>query len=147
MGGGTGPMYSANTVLFIGKSQEKSGTELIGYNFNINIEKSRFVKEKSKLPLLVTFDKGVSTWSGLLDIAQHAGVVVKPSNGWYSRVNTITGEVEDKKFREKDTNTKEFWMAILKDKTFQEHIKNEFQIGNHQLMSDNEIDQEMAEIE
>jgi len=146
MGGGTGPMYSANTVLFIGKSQEKNGTEVVGYNFNINIEKSRFVKEKSKLPLLVTFDKGVSTWSGLLDIALAANVVIKPSNGWYSRVNTETGEVEDKKYRLKDTDNKDFWMPILKNKVFQDWIKSTYLMGNSRMMTDNAIDEELADI-
>jgi len=46
MSGGTGPMYSANTVFFIGKQQEKDGTEVVGYNFIINVEKSRYVREK-----------------------------------------------------------------------------------------------------
>ena len=82
MSGGTGGMYSANQVFIIGKSQEKDGQELIGYNFTINIEKSRFVREKSKLPFTVTFEKGLSKWSGLLDIALESGHVIKPSNGW-----------------------------------------------------------------
>ena len=79
MSGGTGGMYSANQVFIIGKSQEKDGQELIGYNFTINIEKSRFVREKSKLPFTVTFEKGLSKWSGLLDIALESGHVIKPS--------------------------------------------------------------------
>ena len=54
MSGGTGVTYSANTVFFMGRQQEKKGTEIEGYNFILNVEKSRFVKEKSKLPISIS---------------------------------------------------------------------------------------------
>lgn len=134
MSGGTGPMYSANQVFIIGKQQEKDGTELAGYNFIINIEKSRYVKEKSKIPVTVKFDGGVSKWSGLLDIALESKHVVKPSNGWYSRVNSETGEVESRKFRAADTDSKEFWGPLLLDKTFQDWVQKTYQVSAGSLM-------------
>ena len=76
---------SADNIFILGRQQEKEGTELVGYNFIINVEKSRYVREKSKIPITVSFDGGISRWSGLLDIALESGHVVKPSNGWYSR--------------------------------------------------------------
>lgn len=132
MSGGTGPMYSANTVFIIGRQQEKEGTEVAGYNFIINVEKSRYVREKSKIPITVTFGEGLSRWSGLLDIGLDSGHVVKPSNGWYSRV--INGVKEEKKYRAKDANTKDFWMDILKDITFQEWVVNRYQISSNSIM-------------
>ena len=45
--GGTGIYYSADNIYIIGRQQEKTGTDLTGYNFIINVEKSRFVREKS----------------------------------------------------------------------------------------------------
>jgi RecA/RadA recombinase len=146
MSGGTGPMYSANQVFIIGKSQEKEGTDIVGWNFTINIEKSRFVKEKSKLPFLVTYEGGINKWSGLLDIALDEGVVIKPSNGWYSRVDLETGEVEPEKYRLDKTNTKDFWLPIITHKKFQEMIKNRFQVSNSKLISDDYIDEEMGNI-
>jgi hypothetical protein len=143
----TGPMYSANTVFIIGKSQEKDGTDIVGWNFTINIEKSRFVKEKSKLPFLVTYDSGINKWSGLLDIALNLGAVKKPSNGWYSRVNLDTGEIEDKKWRAADTNSKDFWMPMLTNKTFYNSVKDLYQVSNHNLISDDEIEKELALLE
>ena len=133
MSGGTGGMYSANQVFIIGKSQEKDGQELIGYNFTINIEKSRFVREKSKLPFTVTFEKGLSKWSGLLDIALESGHVIKPSNGWYSRVDE-DGVVEDKKYRLKETDSSDFWSSILNQKTFHEFIQKNYQISNGEML-------------
>lgn len=127
--GGTGLMYSSNAAWIIGRSQEKDGTELLGYNFTINIEKSRFVKEKSKLSFLVKFDGGISKYSGLLDLALESGAVRKPANGWYSKVDTESGEIEDKKYREADTHTKDFWNSILLDKTFHEFVKNKYKLA------------------
>ena len=124
VGGGTGSMYSADNVFVLGRQQEKTGTEITGYNFIINVEKSRYVKEKSKIPVSVSFDGGISRWSGLLDLGLDSGLVVKPTNGWYSRVDVSSGEIEEKKFREKDTDTKEFWMPIITSKKFQDFVKD-----------------------
>jgi hypothetical protein len=66
--------------------------------------------------------------------------VVKPSNGWYSRVDIDTGEIEDKKFRIKDTDTKDFWLPILKQKSFQEFIENKYSIAHGEIISDNDIE-------
>jgi len=134
VGGGTGSYYSADNIFIIGRQQEKEGTEVIGYNFIINVEKSRYVKEKSKIPVSVSFDGGISKWSGLLDIALESGHVIKPSNGWYSKVDKTTGEVEEKKYRIKDTDSKEFWIPILKDKSFQDYIQDKYQIATGNIM-------------
>jgi len=133
--GGTAVTYSANQIFVIGKSQEKDGTDLIGYNFTINIEKSRFVREKSKLPFLVTYENGISRYSGMLEIALESGHVMKPSNGWYSRVNTETGEIEAKKWRAKEATTNEFWGQLLSDETFKAAIKKRYQLSAESLMS------------
>jgi RecA/RadA recombinase len=145
--GGTGIYYSAQNIYIVGRQQDKDGTDLIGYNFIINVEKSRYVREKAKIPVTVSFEGGISTWSGLLDMAIESGHVVKPSNGWYSRVNTTTGEVEEKKFRIKDTDTKEFWLPVLADATFQEWIKQNYQIANGSIMSDDEVSEVFDGIE
>jgi len=141
MSGGTGPMYSANQVFIIGRRQEKTGKDVTGYEFVINVEKSRFVREKSKIPITVRFDGGLSKWSGLLDMALDAKLVVKPSNGWYSRVDPETGEVEDKKFRMKETDSKDFWMPLLTSKQFQEYIEKTYQIGHSNIITEDEIEE------
>jgi RecA/RadA recombinase len=145
VGGGTGSYYSADNIYILGRQQEKDGTELVGYNFIINVEKSRYVKEKSKIPVAVSFDGGISTWSGLLDIALESGHVIKPSNGWYSRVNKETGEVEDKKFRIKDTDSKEFWIDIVTSKSFNDFIAKKYQISHGELIKDEDIMKDLEE--
>jgi RecA/RadA recombinase len=137
VGGGTGSYYSADNIFILGRQQEKEGTEVVGYNFIINVEKSRYVKEKSKIPVSVSFDGGISRWSGLLDIALDCGYVCKPSNGWYSKVDN-DGVVEDKKYRIKETDTAEFWMPILKNKKFQDRVKDKYQIATGAIMQGGE---------
>jgi hypothetical protein len=132
----TGSYYSADNIFILGRQQEKEGTEVVGYNFIINVEKSRYVKEKSKIPITVSFDGGISKWSGLLDIALESKHVVKPSNGWYSRVDVETGEIEDKKFRIKDTDTKEFWLPILEQKSFKDYVENRYSIAHGSIMQE-----------
>ena len=146
VGGGTGSYYSADNIFILGRQQDKDGTELQGYNFIINVEKSRYVREKSKIPISVKFDGGISKWSGLLEMAMETGHVIKPSVGWYSKVNVETGEVEEKKYRIKETDTKDFWMPVITDPTFQEAIKKRYQISHGKIVTDDEIDQALAEI-
>lgn len=148
VGGGTGSYYSADNIYIIGRQQEKTGSELTGYNFIINVEKSRHVREKSKIPIEVLFNGGLSKWSGLLDIAIESGHVIKPAQGWYSRVNGDTGEIEEKKWRVKDTDSKDFWMDVLTDRTFGDWVKNRYQVAHGSMMAqEDSVEEVYAAIE
>lgn len=137
--GGTGIYLSSDNIFIIGRQQEKEGTDVIGYNFIINVEKSRYVREKSKIPICVKYEGGLSKWSGLLDMALESKHVVKPSNGWYSKVDQTTGEVEAKKWRIKDTDSKEFWGSILMDSTFRDWIKERYQVSHGEMIQDDAL--------
>ena len=140
--GGTGIMYSADNVWIVGRRQNKTGTEVIGYDFIINVEKSRYVKEKSRVPISVTWEGGIDPYSGLLDVALVGGYVTKPSNGWYAKTDKDTGEVGTK-VREKDTRTAEFWEEYLQDDEFLEFVRKGYQIGGEISEIDNmELDSE-----
>jgi len=140
VGGGTGSYYSADNIYIIGRRQDKQGTEIVGYDFIINVEKSRYVKEKAKIPVTVSYDGGISKWSGLLDVALDGGFVIKPSNGWYSKVNMETGEVEDKKYRLADVNNKDFWMPIITSKKFNDYIQQRYQVSHGSIIREDEIE-------
>ena len=134
--GGTGIYYSADNIWILGRQQDKVGTEIKGYNFVINVEKSRYVKEKSKIPISVSWDGGVQSYSGLLDVALSGDYVAKPSNGWYCRVDRTTGELVDPKVREKDTLDPGFWEPIFAETDFKDYIQSKFAIGGTR---DNEL--------
>lgn len=141
----TGSYYSADNIYILGRQQEKDGQELVGYNFIINVEKSRYVREKARIPVSVRFDGGISRYSGLLDMALESGHVVKPSNGWYSKVNVETGEVESKKYRLNDTETAEFWNPVLADESFKTWVKNRYQFASNMTSADQENEDGISE--
>src|SRR5210317_299115 len=128
--GGTGIYYSADNIWILGRQQDKQGTEIKGYHFVINVEKSRYVKEKSKIPISVSWDGGVQHWSGLLDVALSGNYVSKPSAGWYCRVDKSTGELVEPKVREKDTLNEEFWKPIIEETDFKQYLINKYSILN-----------------
>jgi RecA/RadA recombinase len=138
VGGGTGSYYSADTIWILGRQQDKDGTEIKGYNFIINVEKSRYVKEKAKVPITVSFEGGINKWSGLLEIAMDGNFVAKPSPGWYAKVNQETGEVGDK-VRIADTQNKEFWQDILSSDKFQNYVQQRYQIAYGDIMGETSV--------
>jgi len=145
--GGTGITYSADNIWILGRQQDKQGTEIKGYHFIINVEKSRFVKEKSRVPISVSWEGGIETYSGLLQIALLSGHVTKPSQGWYARVDTDTGEEIQPKVREKDTLKKEFWDPILADTKFQDFVRNHYMIGYRSMIDAEDLPDDLQPIE
>ena len=135
----TGIYYSADNIYIIGRQQEKDGTELTGYNFIINVEKSRHVKEKAKIPIEVRFEGGISTWSGLLDIALESGHVIKPKNGWYQKVDMETGEIGAKNYRRAETDTKDFWLPVLKSKSFRKYIEDTYMMAHDEMVTNENL--------
>lgn len=142
--GGTGVMYSANDVWIIGRRQEKTGTEISGYHFIINIEKSRFVKEKSKIPISVSWDGGIEKWSGLLDLALETGYVVKPKNGWYMAMNPATKEELSGNLRAAQTMTEEFWTKVFNSTDFETAIENRYKVAHTAMLEELRVEDEPA---
>lgn len=140
----TGVYLSADSIYIIGRQQEKEGTDISGYNFIINVDKSRHVREKSKIPIGVSFADGISRWSGLLEMALESGKVIKPSNGWYSRVD-VDGVVESRKWRAKETNCSEFWSPLLSDPGFTGWVSANYQVTNGSLLDNTESLPEIEE--
>ena len=137
--GGTGIYYSADNIFIIGRQQEKDGKDVTGYNFIINVEKSRFVKEKSKIPIEVSWDKGISKWSGLMDMALESGHVIKPKVGWFQKVDMETGEILDKNYRMADTYDFSFWHPILQCKKFNEFIEKKYAVAAGSIMQTEDV--------
>jgi len=133
--GGTGAYYSADTIWILGRQQDKDGSDIKGYHFVINVEKSRYVKEKSKVPISISWEGGINRWSGLLELALEHGSVIKPKQGWYSKPG------EEKSYREKQIiNDKEFWIDIFKNTDFSDFIQKKYQIGSTSSMMDYDED-------
>jgi RecA/RadA recombinase len=139
VGGGTGSYYGSDNIWILGRQQEKDADGISGYHFVINIEKSRYVKEKSKIPITVNFEGGINRWSGLLDVAVDANYIAKPKAGWYAVVNRETGELEQPNMRASDiVDNKEFWTKMFKETDFSKYIENRYKIGLGSILEDEE---------
>lgn len=151
VGGGTAPIYFSNQIFIISKSQDSSGTGakkvLHGFNFNIRVEKSRFVREKSKLSFNVNFESGINKWSGMLDLALESGDIVKPKDGKYDLVDPSTGEVlTDKPVSEAGTECAQILGVVMKRPKFREFVKNKFKLGQGLfIQEDTSADEEFPE--
>jgi RecA/RadA recombinase len=154
--GGTGGIYASDWIWVIGKQQEKGKIEVggkkvdakVGSNFIINIEKSRFVKEGTKIPVKVLLNDGLSKWSGLFDLALQEGYITSPSLGWYSRVDRETGEVsEERKRKGEIENNSAFWTKLFAETDFKEHVKGMFTLGMGKLLSSDTVESDEFEDE
>jgi len=126
--GGTGVTYAADNIWILGRQQEKDGTEIQGYHFIINVEKSRFVREKSKIPITVTYEGGVNKWSGLMDIAIKGKYLGKPLAGWYQLMDK-DGKFIGDKYRAKDiVDSDKFWEEMFKTTDFEQFIEKAYML-------------------
>ncbi len=147
--GGKGIYYAADNIFIIGRQQEKDKDGVIGYNFVINVEKSRFVKEKSKIIIEATFNEGVNRWSGLLDMATESGHIAKVKIGnstGYSIIDRVTGEVSEEKIKTKATYCEEFWNPILNDADFRKFVEDKYKLGAIKILSNAEIEEEIDDV-
>jgi len=141
--GGTAVTYAANQIFVITKAQEKdSSGEIEGYKFTINIEKSRFVKEKSKLPFVVTYEKGINKWSGLVDLAMESKHVQQPKKGWYCLSDPETGELFEPNMRyDALASNSEIWNKLLKDNSFKTYIENKYSMNTNLMGEESDLEQ------
>ena len=122
-GGGKKVFLSCDDVWFISRSQEKDGKELLGYNFNINIDKSRTIKEGSKFPIQVTYADGIDRYSGLYELAKEAGFL-QPAGAWVKVVDFETGELSEN-VRGKTIGA-EFYDKLVKMPKFMDFVKHKY---------------------
>jgi RecA/RadA recombinase len=81
MGGGTGLKYAASTIIYLSKSKEKDGTEVVGNIIKCEAKKSRLTKEGSKVATRLYFDeRGLDRYYGLLELGEQYGVFTRKGN-------------------------------------------------------------------
>ena len=81
MGGGAGLKYAASTIIFLTKSKEKDGTDLVGNIIKCESKKSRLTKEGSKVATRLYFDeRGLDRHYGLLELGEKYGVFTRVGN-------------------------------------------------------------------
>jgi hypothetical protein len=79
--GGSGIKYAASSILYISKSKEKEGTEVIGVILKFKTIKSRLSRENSEVEVRLFYDKrGLDRYYGLLPLAVEGGVIERSGN-------------------------------------------------------------------
>lgn len=137
--GGTGGYYSAQDIWIIGRQQEKDDKTktIAGYHFVIKVEKSRLVKENSKIPITILYDGFIQKYSGLLDLAVEGGIFVQEGRGY-----VYNGQ---KYKREEIENNDDFWKTVLENSTLKEYIRKKYRIVYEAEKNDGESSNEEIE--
>lgn len=134
--GGTGQYLAADNIYIIGRRQERDGTEVVGYDFIINVEKSRYTREKTKIPVKVSAENGIDKWTGLFDMAVDAGIILRTGKT-YQAIDARTGEViRDKFYRKQVERSGVFWREVFNNTDFEERIYNEYRVAHGDIISD-----------
>ena len=81
MGGGSGLKYAASTIIFLSKSKEKDGKEVVGNIIKCRAQKSRLTKENSLVETRLFYDaRGLDKYYGLLELGEKYGVFERRGN-------------------------------------------------------------------
>lgn len=75
MSGGSGLMYASSTIVYLSKSKEKDGTEVIGNIIKATTKKSRLSKENKQVEIRLFYDeRGLDKYYGLLELGEIGGL-------------------------------------------------------------------------
>ncbi len=75
MGGGSGLKYAASSIIYLSKSKEKDGKEVIGNLIKAKTAKSRLSKENQQVIVRLYYDsRGLDRYYGLLELGELGGM-------------------------------------------------------------------------
>lgn len=94
--GGGGLKYAASTIVMLGKSKDKDGTDVVGSIIRAKTYKSRISKENAEVKLLLSYKNGLDRYYGLLDLAEKYGIVKKVSTkyDWPNGVSAKESQIK-----------------------------------------------------
>jgi RecA/RadA recombinase len=75
MSGGSGLQYASSTIVYLSKSKEKDGTEVIGNIIRAKTQKSRLSKENKQVEIRLFYDeRGLDKYYGLFELGEIGGM-------------------------------------------------------------------------
>ena len=81
MGGGSGLKYAATNIIYLSKSKEKDGKEVIGNIIKAKLAKSRLAKENAQVAIRLYYDeRGLDRYYGLIELGEKYGVFERKGN-------------------------------------------------------------------
>lgn len=101
--------FSSSIIGIVTKLKLKEEGEVTGVRMRFETYKSRFAKLGTKVELEVPYNKGMSPFSGLLELLEEMKVIAKGTQpgeklNWVSEWTDADGEIHRVSFREKDLN-------------------------------------------
>jgi RecA/RadA recombinase len=121
--GGSGLKYAASTIAMLSKKKEKDGDgEIIGSQIKIKTFKSRLSKENQDATVLLTYNKGLDRYFGLLELAEKYQIFKKVS----TRYELPDGR---KVFGKEINNNPEQYYTEVVLASLEECAKKEFSYG------------------
>ncbi len=77
----SGLQYAASTIIYLSKSKEKDGTEVIGNIIRAKTQKSRISKENQEVQIRLFYDeRGLDKYYGLLELGEIGGLWKNTAN-------------------------------------------------------------------
>ena len=71
----SGLQYASSTIVYLSKSKEKDGTEVIGNIIRAKTQKSRLSKENKQVEIRLFYDqRGLDKYYGLLELGEIGGI-------------------------------------------------------------------------
>jgi len=71
----SGLQYASSTIIYLSKSKEKDGTEVIGNIIRAKTQKSRLSKENQQVEIRLYYDeRGLDKYYGLLELGETGGM-------------------------------------------------------------------------
>ncbi len=137
MSGGGGAKYAGDTILYLSKRKEKDGKDVIGNIIHVKTYKSRLSKENQMVDVLLTYNKGLDRYYGLLPLAEKHGIVKKVSTRFEFPDGTKAFEKAINK------NPEKYWTEDIL-MLLEAAAQKEFKYGMGEIMSD-DIDGETDE--
>jgi hypothetical protein len=143
--GGTGIYLSSDAVWLMRRQVEKDGDEKVGYNFDIFIDKSRTVKERSVISLTVRFEGGIDRLSGMFELALEAGFIVPVNKQTYHQAYKGISKTPDEKGQKRKTFGP-YLEEVMKHPEFKAFVKDKFWLDPTKLLQrDSETDEDDTE--
>ena len=123
MSGGSGIQYAASTIIYLSKSKEKEGTEVIGNIIRAKTQKSRLSKENREVQIRLYYDeRGLDRYYGLLELGEIGGL-------WKNVAGRY--EIDDKKLYAKQIlKEPEVYFTEEVMQKLDEIARNEFSYGS-----------------
>jgi RecA/RadA recombinase len=103
IGGGGGLKYAASIILTLTKGKDKDDDKTVsGAIVKVTTYKSRLTKENQTCKTLITFDRGLDRYYGLMDLALKAGILEKrPKNYTFVPTGEVVTEKDIQRHPEK----------------------------------------------